>query len=75
MTELCGLFGCRFAGGRAAGAPSLRRTGGDEKLPALDMVNEVVGQTVERDGHTYPMARYEHDGEVDVLLEAYVHDI
>ena len=74
VAELCGLFGCRFAGGRAAGAPSLRRTGADEKLLALDMVYEVVGQTIERDGHSYPMVRYEHEGEVDALPEAYVHD-
>ena len=38
------------------------------------MVYEVVGQTVAKDGHTYPMARYEHGGDVDVLPEAYVHD-
>ena len=50
VAELCGLLGCRFAGGQAAGAPSLRRTGADEKLLALDMVYEVVGQTIERDG-------------------------
>ena len=74
VAELCGLFGCRFAGGRAAGAPSLRRTGADEKLLALDMVYEVVGQTIERDGHSYPMVRYEHEGEVDALPKANVHD-
>ena len=36
------------------------------------MVYEVVGQTIERDGHSYPMVRYEHEGEVDALPEAYV---
>ena len=51
----------------------MKRMCTDAKLLALDMVYEVVGQTVERDGHTYPMARYEHDGDVDVLPEAYVH--
>ena len=48
VSDLCRLFRCRFADGRAAGAPSLRRDGMEEKLLAVDMVYASAGPTDEQ---------------------------
>ena len=69
VRSLCALFGCRFAEGRAAGAPELRRAGKERPLLSVQL-HEVEGATMQRDGHTYPRAVF--DGE-DVP-EAYLHD-
>ena len=70
VASLCRLFGCRFAGGRAESAPSLKRTGVDERLFTAETVYTVEGRSAEQDGHTYPAAEYEGEW----LPEAYLHD-
>ena len=69
VRSLCALFGCRFAEGRAAGAPELRRAGKERPLLSVQL-HEVEGATMKRDGHTYPSAMF--DGEA--VPEAYLHD-
>ena len=68
--DLCRLFRCRFATGRAAGAPSLKRIGLDEKLLAVDMVYAKRGAFLEQDGFLYPVGDYEGT----IVPEAYLHD-
>ena len=70
IADLCRLFRCRFATGRAAGAPSLKRTGLDEKLLAVDMVQAAAGPLLEQDGFLYPVGDYEGTA----VPEAYLHD-
>ena len=69
VRSLCALFGCRFAEGRAAGAPELRRTGKERPLLSVQ-VHEVEGPTMKRDGYTYPSVRFEEEA----VPEAYLHD-
>ena len=66
VAELCGLFGCRFAGGRAAGAPSLRRTGADEKLLALHDID--VDALPEADVHDNRLLPHQLGGDLAVLF-------
>ena len=70
VVDLCRLFRCRFATGRAAGAPSLKRTGLEEKLLAVDMVFAAAGPILEQDGFSYPVGDYEGEA----VPEAYLHD-
>ena len=70
IADFCRLFRCRFATGRAAGAPSLKRTGLDEKLLAVDMVHAAAGPLLEQDGFLYPLGDYEGEA----VPEAYLHD-
>ena len=70
VASLCRLFGCRFADGRAEGAPSLKRTGVAERLFTAETVYTVEGRSAEQDGHTYLAAEYEGAW----LPEAYIHD-
>ena len=70
VASLCRLFGCRFAQGRAEGAPSLKRTGVTERLFVAEAVYAVEGRSVEQDGHRYPAAEYEGEW----LPDAYLHD-
>ena len=70
MRSLCALFGCRFADGRAAGAPELRRNGEERRLLAVDGPQEVSGKKALRDGYTYPGVV--EDGEL--IPDAYLHD-
>ncbi len=77
IRDLLLLFGCRFAGGRAAEAPALRRDGGQkhEGILACDALYEVAGETVEQEGYTYPAVVLEmSDGGVEKVAEAYLHD-
>ena len=69
VRSLCGLFGCRFADGRAEGAPELRRAGKERQLLTVQL-HEVEGAVVQRDGYTYPSTMV--DGEA--VPEAYIHD-
>ena len=63
VTELLWLFGCRFAEGRAQGAPQLRRDAGSshagilsiEKAPPSDV--DKRGQAWSQDGRSYPSTR------------------
>ena len=64
------MFGCRFAAGRAAGAPELRRTCEEGRLLAVDGPYELSGRKALRDGYTYPGVM--KDGEL--LPDAYLHD-
>ena len=70
VSDLCELFRCRFASGRAAGAPSLKRHGMEEKLLALDMVHSTAGPTMEQEGFFYQVGDYEGEA----VPEAYLHD-
>ena len=70
VSDLCELFRCRFASGRAAGAPSLKRHGLEEKLLALDMVHSTAGPTMEQEGFYYQVGDYEGEA----VPEAYLHD-
>ena len=70
MASLCRLFGCRFSGGRAEGAPCLKRTGVAERLFMAEAVYTVEGRSAEQDGHKYPAAEYEGEW----LPDAYIHD-
>ena len=70
VVDLCRLFRCRFASGRAAGAPSLKRIGLEEKLLAVDMVYAAAGPILEQDGFSYPVGDYEGEA----VPEAYFHD-
>ena len=70
VSDLCRLFRCRFTVGRAAGAPSLKRHGLEEKLLAVDMIYASVGPTLEQEGFVYPAGDYEGEA----VPEAYLHD-
>ena len=70
VQNLCALFGCRFIGGRAAGAPELRRTAEDGRLLAVEGPYSVEGKQAKQDGYVYPGVV--EDGEL--LPEAYLHD-
>ena len=70
VASLCRLFGCRFAHGRAEGAPSLKRTGVAERLFMAEAVYAMEGRSAEQDGHKYPAAEYEGEW----LPDAYIHD-
>ena len=51
VTQLLGLFNCRYEGGRAEGAPQLRKMNdGTEPVLTADLEET----TVERDGYQYP---------------------
>ena len=70
VISLLKLFGCRYEGGRASGAPRLREAPGalEECILAADMMYDPIGTTIEVDGFTYPAVK------VDGLLvaEAYL---
>ena len=72
VISLLKLFGCRYEGGRASGAPRLREAPGalEECILAADMRYDPIGPTIEMDGFTYPAVK------VDGLLvaEAYLHN-
>ena len=69
--DLLRLLGCRFSEGRAAEAPLLRKGhGNQEELLATEAQTQANGQTVQRDGYTYPATEW--DGEL--VPEAYLHD-
>ncbi len=72
IRELLHLFGCRFTGGRAAGAPLLRRELNTQHqgVLAIDLQGHPEGRTMTRDGYVYKAVQYE-----DMLVpEAYMHD-
>ena len=75
-TELMALFGCYFRTGRADSAPKLRPQQGEKQsILAVDLVDGVDGDSVERDGFLYPKVLFTHsDGLVDTLPDAYWHD-
>ncbi len=78
VRDLLALFGCRFAGGRAATAPSLRRDLGHDEggILACDMVYGVEGETIEQHGHVYPVETVElADGVFEKVANAYLHDV
>ena len=81
VNELLKLFGCRYAEGRAKGAPLLRRDAGVSHMGILacDMVYETEGDTIEQDGRRYPATRMEGpqgDGDGgELVAEAYLHDV
>ena len=54
VTELLRLFGCRFAGGRAEGAPQLRRETGVNNAGILAIEAERSEDTICQDGWAYP---------------------
>ena len=70
--DLLRLLGCYYRGGRAAGAPQLRREGGvGESILVADSLYDIEGMSIERDGFKYPMVEYEHtDGVREALPEA-----
>ncbi len=71
ICDLMKLFGCHFQGGRAASAPMLRRNRGEPTgILAVDMVYEVAGDSVKKDGRTYPVVIFEGERHA----EAYLHD-
>ena len=72
VTDLLKLLGCRFMGGRAEGAPQLRRDVDSqaEGILMADMLHPVEGDVFEQDGHRYPAAWFEGE----MLPEAYLHD-
>ena len=80
VEELLQLFGCRYAEGRAKGAPLLRRDAGVSHtgILACDMVYETEGDTIEQDGRRYPATRMEGPlgdfAEGELVAEAYLHD-
>ena len=70
VTSLCRLLGCRYATGRADGAPSLKRAGETGRLFTAEAVYAVEGPTVMQNGHAYAAVKYEGE----LLPEAYLHD-
>jgi hypothetical protein len=70
VNSLCNLFGCRYATGRAGGAPSLKRIGEAGPVFAAETAYAVKGPIVVRDGHKNAAVKYEGES----LLEAYLHD-
>ena len=79
VKSLLGLFGCRFASGRAAEAPALRRDIGcpHEGILACEMVYALAEEDlVEQDGYKYPAAIIEAtDGGSERVPDAYLHDV
>ena len=72
ITNLLGLLGCKFRGGRPEGAPQMRKggLGSQEEILAADMVRPIEGEAFERDGYRYPVV----DWEGERLPEAFLHD-
>ncbi len=67
------LMGCRFQGGRAAGAPMLRRDSEPhEAILATEMMYQVENDIILYNGYEYPSAVVAETGEV--VPEAYLHD-
>ena len=62
MTELLRLFGCRFFGGRAEGAPQLRREAGVNHAGVLAVEVEESADTVCQDGWAYPAVELAESG-------------
>ena len=54
MTELLRLFGCRFAGGRAEGAPQLRREAGVSHAGILAIEAARSADRILQEGWAYP---------------------
>ena len=77
IKNLLGLFGCRFASGRAAEAPELRRDKGQgyESILACDMLYAVRGDKILQDGYEYPAVAVDMgNGCFEKVAEAYLHD-
>ena len=77
IKNLLGLFGCRFADGRAAEAPELRREKGQgyESILACDMLYSVTGDKIVQDGYEYPAVMIDvGNGCLEKVAEAYLHD-
>ena len=81
INELLNLFGCYSVGGRAEGAPILRKTGDTEPLlttqapqiKTAEQMRYTVGEMTEnRDGYKYPSVRIEDEGHP--LPDAFLHD-
>ena len=73
VTELLRLFGCHFVGGRAEGAPQLRRETGVSHSGVLAMESEHLAEKVCQDGWAYPAMILEEFGRQKVP-EAHLHD-
>ena len=76
VRDLLELFGCSFRGGRAEGAPQLKRDK-DVQAPvlAVELYRQDTSGDFERDGFLYPTARIEHaDGLKEDVPEARLHD-
>ncbi len=70
IRDLLKLFGCCFRGGRAAGAPQLRKAGEAGSILAVDMLYSVDGMRVEHEGYVYPGV----DFEGEPVADGYLHD-
>ena len=75
VAELLKLFGCKYVGGRAQGAPELRRELGakHEGILAVDMEAD-RDDLIVQDGYAYHMTKLE-DGSGQVVPEAWLHDV
>ena len=73
VTELLRLFGCRFAGGRAEGAPQLRRETGVTHAGLLAIEAERSEDTICQDGWDYCAVELAEFGGQRVL-EAHLHN-
>ena len=71
VADLLDLMGCQYAGGRADGAPQLRRELDTRNQGILSAETEVydVEQPIEHEGHVYPSVWYEGR----YVAEAYLH--
>ena len=73
VTELLRIFGCRFAGGRAEGAPQLRREAGISHAGILAIEAARSADTICQEGWAYPAVELAESGGQKVP-EAYLHD-
>ena len=73
VTELLRLFGCHFAGGRAEGAPQLRRETGVNHAGVLAVEAEQSEERICQDGWAYPSVVLSEFGGQSVP-EAHLHD-
>ena len=74
--DLLELFGCSYRGGRAEGAPQLKRDK-DQQEPvlAVELYRRSSDGDFERDGFRYPTTQIEHaDGQKELVPEARLHD-
>ena len=70
IRDLLKLFGCCFRGGRAAGAPQLRKAGEAGSILAVDMLYSVDGMRIEHGGYVYPGV----DFEGEPVADGFLHD-
>ena len=73
VTELLRLFGCHFAGGRAEGAPQLRRETGVNHAGVLAVEAEQSEERICQDGWAYPSVVLSEFGG-QIVPEAHLHD-